>query len=540
MKRYVSLALAFVMMAVAFAGCSGDETPTGTPNENGTPPTTGSGTETNQPDNAGSGDSAKDTYVLGLYAEATTVDPSLSKDRVTWIINYQIYDTLVKFDMETQDYVPGLASSWEFSDDATEVIFEIRQDVKFHNGDLMTTDDALWSQQRSLESTFTSSLTGSMDHWEKVDDTHIKLVLKYAYAPILDVLVTPCFGVASKRAVEEAEAAGDDFGRIGCGTGGYMLTDWRSGERMDFVAFDEYYEGAPAIKNVTVMLIPDAGSGAIALEDGTVDAYLFLQQSDFRHLESLPNLQKIEHAGGVGIQDITFNTTDGIFADKRLRQAVAYAINREDMLLGGVEGYGQISNVPCAVSSFGQMDYDWYTQDQDKARELLAEAGYEGGLDITFQMEGSVDYMKPAEIMQDQLRQVGINVTFEKMERAAWIEQVATNRNFTASLRMTTMVINDVDYLLSRRLHSESLGGGNNYSGYANPEFEALVEQARTLSDPQARLDIYRKCYDMIKEDVPYIPLYSETNPIYINAKLMGFINHPQNRTPWSKLYFVD
>ena len=537
MKRHLSLALSIIMMLAAFAACTGTGAPATTQSAQGT--TAADGT-TAAPGTTAPANPGKDTYTMGLYAEATSVDPALSKDRVTWIICYQIYDTLVKFDMATQSYAPGLASSWEISADSTEVVFEIRQDVKFHNGDTMTTDDALWSLQRALESTFTSSLTGSMDHFEKVDDTHIKLVLKYAYAPIMDVLVTPCFGIASKRAVEETEAAGQDFGRIGCGTGAYMLTNWRSGERMDFVAFDDYYEGAPAIKNVTVLQIPDAGSGAIALEDGTVDAYLFLQQSDFRHLESLPHLQKVETAGGVGIQDITFNVTDGIFTDKRLRQAVAYAINREDMLLGGVEGYGIISNVPCAVSSFGQMDYAWYQQDQEKARQLLAEAGYANGLDITFQMEGSIDYMKPAEIMQDQLRQVGINVTFEKMERAAWIEQVSTIRNFTASLRMTTMAINDVDYLLSRRLHSESLGGGNNYSGYANPDFEALVVKARTLSDPTQRLDLYRQCYDMIKEDVPYIPLYSETNPIYINAKLMGFINHPQNRTPWSTLYFVD
>lgn len=514
MRKIISIALMAAMLALVFAGCAESES------------------DTSQ---------ARDTLNVGLYAEPSTVDPALAKDRVTWMIGYQMYDTLIKYDQEKKEYVPGLASSWEMSADGKEITFEMRQDVKFHNGDTMTMEDVFWSMTRELESSYTSSLTGSMDHWEQVDDTHIKLVLKEAYAPIYDVLVTPCFGVMSKRAYDEAQASGIDFGRTGCGTGAYKLVEWNSGDTMVFEAHEDYYEGTPAIKNVIVKQIPDAGAGAIALEEGSVDYYLFLQQSDFKHLAEVPTLKEIANPGGVGINDITFNVTDGIFSDKRLRQAVAYAINREEIMAGAVEGYGQISNVPCATSSFGFIeDYPWYEQDVEKAKALLAEAGYPDGIDVVFRQEGSPDYMKAAEIMQEQLRQVGINVTFEKMERAAWIEVVSTNRDFEASLRMTTMVVNDVDYLLTRRLSSGSLGGGNNYSGYQNPEFDALVVQARQLTDPEERLAIYRQCYDILKEDVPYIPLYTEQNPIYINADLMGFINHPQNRTPWSKLYFAE
>ena len=528
MKKNISIALLIVMMALAFVGCGA--------------PTNGSGTMVSNGSNSGSEVSkARDILNVGVYAEPSTVDPALSKDRVTWIIGYQMYDTLVKYDQEKKEYTPGLATGWEMNPEGTEITFEIRQNVKFHNGDTMTMEDVLWSMTRELESSYTASLTGSMDRWEQVDETHIKLVLKQAYAPIYDVLVTPCFSVISKRAFEEAQAAGQDFGRIGCGTGAYKLVEWNSGDTMVFESHADYYEGAPAIKQVILKQIPDAGAGSIALEEGSIDYYLFLQQSDFAHLEEVPTLKKVENPGGVGIDDITFNVTDGIFVDKRLRQAVAYAINREEMMLGGVEGYGKVSNTPCATSSFGFIeDYPWYEQDVEKAKALLAEAGYPDGFDVVFSQEGSPDYMKPAEIMQEQLRQVGINVTFEKMERAAWLETVATNRDYVASLRMTTMVVNDVDYLLTRRLTSENLGGGNNYSGYQNPEFDALVAEARTLTDSEARMEIYRKCYDILKEDVPFIPLYTEQNPIYINAKLMGFINHPQNRTPWSKLYFEE
>ena len=542
MKRSLCFTMIMVLILSTLAGCTGSSN-SSTTTTSPSPASQSSVQTTSTPPSgnpvSGSPVSSRDTYRMGLFAEPTTMDPADSKDKVTWMIVMQSYDTLIAYDVPSGQFIPALASSWSISEDSREVTFEIRQDVFFHNGDPMTTDDVLWSLQRALESSFTNQLTGPMERFEKTDGTHVKLLLKYPYAPILEAMVTPCFSVVSRSAAESAAAAGQDFGRMTCGTGAYQLKEWKSGEKMIFESYDSYYNGAPAIKNVEVIFIPDASSGSIALEDGSIDHYLYLNQSDFQHLDNITTLQRIEAEGGVGLFDITFNVTDGIFTDKRLRQAVAYAVNREDMLLGGMEGYGQISNSFCATSSFGYMDdYPWYQRDIEKAKALMADAGYPNGFDVVFRQDAVPEYMKPAEIMQDQLRQIGINVTFEKLERATWTEQVAGNRDFVATLRMTTMVVNDADYILTRRFSSDNLGGANNYSGYQNPTLDALVEKARMLNGVQDRLDIYRQCYDILKEDVPFIPLYTDMWPVFINAKLKGFINHPQNRTAWSKLYF--
>ena len=148
--------------------------------------------------------------------------------------------------------------------------------------------------------------------------------------------------------------------------------------------------------------------------------------------------------------------------------------------------------------------------------------------------------MAPAEVMQAQLAQVGINVTFEKLQRSVWIDTVSGNRDFVASLRMTNHVINDAEYMLRRRLTTEMLGGGNNYSGYQNPEFDALVEQSATETDPEKRNEIFRQCYEMIKEDVPVIPLYTQTSPIVINSKVRGWTFHPLERNVWANAYLVE
>lgn len=485
--------------------------------------------------------SSKDSMVFGTGAEPTSMDPAKSKDLVTWLFMLNSYDTLIKYDWPSQKFVPALASQWKLNANSTEVVFTIRNDITFHNGEKMTMDDVIFSLDRALKSSFTAQINGSIDRFQKIDNTHLKVVLKYSYAPILEVLTTPCWGIVSKKAVMEAEAAKKDFGRIACGTGAYILKEWKSGEKMTFEAFDKYYEGAPKIKHVTVVLITDQSAGAIALETGSLDTYYGIQQSDANHLQDVKSLKVYNQPSGAGLYDITFNVTDGIFKDVRLRKAVALALDRDEILLGGQEGNGTVNDCFCATSAFGWLpDYKWYKQDLAKAKALMAEAGYPNGFNVVFTQDSSKTYMTSAEIMQAQLKKIGINVTFEKLERATWLDTVSVNRKYVASLRMTNHVVNDADYILTRRLTSGMIGGGNNYAGYSNPKFDALVAKARTINNQKDRLVIYRQCYDIIKEDVPVIPLYTTGAVTVTSAKLRGWVSHPMYRNPWCKLYFVE
>jgi peptide/nickel transport system substrate-binding protein len=153
-------------------------------------------------------------------------------------------------------------------------------------------------------------------------------------------------------------------------------------------------------------------------------------------------------------------------------------------------------------------------------------------------MDSGAIYMRPAEVVQDQLRKIGIRVTFNKMARAAYLEDVGGKRNFVASLRMINATVRDADSPLTRRFHSEMLGGGNNYSGYANPEVDTLIEQARIAPTPEARLQLYRKVYEIVKEDVPLIPIYSQTSSQFFSSKLKGLYPHPVGRFAIRLMYF--
>lgn len=485
--------------------------------------------------------SSRDTLKMGAKSEPTSLDPAKSKDLVTWMYVYNVADALVFQNPVTKAYEPNIATEWVVSEDGLEYNFTIREGVKFQNGDLMTADDVEYSLNRAIASSFTSQTNGCIDHFEKVDDNHVKAVLKYPYTPFIEIMANPAYGIVCKRAVEECEAAGRDFGREPVCTGAYKLVSWKSGSELVFERHDDYWRGTPKIKNVIWTIVSDASAGAMAVEAGELDYYYRIGIADYRHMDSLDNVACTFVKDGYGLFDITFNTQEGPFTDINLRKAVAYAINREEMALGAERGFGEVNNCWCATGATGyDPDYEWYEQDLDKARECLKAAGYPNGIDVVFTQDSSVTYMAPAEIMQAQLAMVGINVTFEKLERAVWIDTVAANRQFQASLRMTNHVVNDAEYMLRRRLTTAMLGGGNNYSGYQNPVFDELVDQSATELDPEKRMDIFRQCYDMIKEDLPVIPLYTTNCNVYINKNVKGWTNHPLERNIWADAYIVE
>ena len=144
----------------------------------------------------------KDSLIFSINADIVSMDCHMARDTVTGIVHYQVYETLVR-DQPGEGLVPALAESWEFSDDNTEITFQLRQGVKFHNGDTMTAEDVAFSLNRAINSSYTASYTGTMDHAEVVDDTHVKLYMKQAFGPVLQCLSVPPLGIVSKRAVEE-------------------------------------------------------------------------------------------------------------------------------------------------------------------------------------------------------------------------------------------------------------------------------------------------------------------------------------------------
>lgn len=460
----------------------------------------------------------RDDLNFAFIAESKELDPHKSSDTLTYIILLQVFDTLIKVEPDGS-LSPALAEKWEISEDGKEILFTIRKDVKFHNGDLMTAEDVAFSLNRTIESAYTQKITGVMESAEVVDDSTVKLKLKHAYGPILYCISNPCVAIASKKAVEEK---GDGFGRNPVGTGPYKFVEWVSGEKIVLERFDDYFKGPAAIKDVTFKFITDTTTAAIALEKGEIDILHNPAKSDRTAQIENKNLTYYE-TDSAYYYHISMNNKTGPFSDKRVREAVSYAIDREAIILGGLEGIGSPVEVPMPPAAFGyDPEFKNNPYDPEKAKALLAEAGYPNGFTAKFKINQAPMYSKPAEVIQEQLRKIGINAELELMERATYLDDVTKAFNYDISLYVITALLPDADYVCYTRLHSSMLGNGNNFTVTNIPELDEALEKGRISQNPDERLAAYKEVSQIVKDEVPLIPVMTGKYAIVANKDLKG------------------
>jgi len=199
--------------------------------------------------------------------------------------------------------------------------------------------------------------------------------------------------------------------------------------------------------------------------------------------------------------------------------------------LGGLDGYGVPVECPMPPTVFGyQKDFKNNPYDPAKAKQLMAEAGYPDGFTVKLKCNQSSIYTKPTEVLQEQLRQIGINSEIELMERSTYIQDVTTDCNYEITLYMVSCTIPDADFVVTKRLHSSMIGGGNNFSRVSIPELDKLIEEARTSQDPNVRYELYGKISEMVKEEAPLIPIMSELADIAANKNIKGVYSSSSER----------
>ncbi len=470
---------------------------------------------------------------VGYVAQPRSMDPHQSSDTLTWLTLLQMYDCLIRIEPDGS-LTPWLAESWKITDGGKTILFKIRKGVKFHNGDTMTTEDVAYSLNRSIANPATIKFTKPFDKAEALDDTTVKVSLRIPYAPVLFCVANPCMSIISKAA---AEKYGKDFALHPVGTGAFKFVEWKTGERMVFTRFDDFWRGPIALKDLTIRFIANPSTATISLEKGEVDFLFDMAPADVPTVKDAKNLTLVT-GPGAGCFHVTFNNgKESVFSNQKLRQAVSYAIDREAFLYGGFDGNGFVDEFPGAPAGFGyNPDFKQNPFDLEKAKKLLAEAGYKPGqLTVRIRTNEHPLYAKPCEILQESLRQMGINATLELLERATYLEEVTRKFNYDITIYQITASIPDTDYMLYTRLHSSMFGGGNNFSQTNIPELDAVLDKARVEQNPDVRKKLYTDAAQIIKDTAVFIPLiYGRYNNAY-NAKLKN--------VPFGKLnyyYFYD
>ena len=472
----------------------------------------------------------KDTLVYVIDQEPATMDPQNMSDGASYGVTANLYDTLVWIN-DAGEIEPMLAKTWEISSDGLVYTFHLRDDVVFHNGDKLTAEDIKYTFDRAMESSFTTVATSFIDSTRVVDAQTFEVTLQFAYAPALSCFGSQYLRIVSPRAIEEAgEAFSYNPGLAGSGP--YIFESWVSGESIKLVANENYWGGAPQIKNVTIQFIADENTKTTALLTGECDYC------------SIPFLRlgEIDAAGtfaydvlpGQTVNYIGFDTSVAPFDNALVRQAFAYCCDKEEMLLvsrGAMEG-GTLTATPVQSNGFGfNPDLELYPRDLEKAKALLDEAGYSDGFECTIYL-GNNDMRKAiATYLQDCLSKIGVSMKIEIMDQAALLEDIKSNSGKIPLFIMgANAFANDADLYLYSMYHSS---GSVNFTHVKDAWLDEKLEAARACVDETERAALYKEITQYIYDNCYDIPNF------WLNTAYVHDANLQVDVVPCASRYYI-
>lgn len=508
-KRAISLALSILILVGIFGGCSFNAGP-----EN----TQGNGSQTT-PD----GTQARTDLNFGLTGDPQSMDPSKTTDQMSKAIWYQMYDTCLIRDGKG-GHLPGLAEKWNISEDGKTITLNIRKGVKFHDGTDLTAHDIVFSLQRLTESPQTTSKMVSMKSENIIadDDYTVRIELESPFGAILDVLSCDS-RIISKNAMETKGE--EEFNKHPIGSGPYKFVERKTGEKIVLTAHEDYWGGSPAIKDITFKIMTDSNTAVLALEKGELDFLSHAPLAAKKNLESNDKLSwyETEIAGSIYI---VFNHENEIFKNQLVREAIAYAVNKEEMITAAVEGYGTPMATMAPPADFGFIaDFPDIEQDLDKAKALLAEAGYPDGFSFKMITQENATYQKPSEVLMGQLRKVGINAELEVLERGVFNDQMHAS-NFDMLVGHWTTPVPDAYFIMYTMGHSVNIGN-QNFARINVPEFDAQLDIIKTGTSNEQRMEAYRRAHEIVQEQTLWVPLYTFMAACAADKNLKGVAADP-------------
>lgn len=451
---------------------------------------------------SGDGAAVKDSVTIALDSDYQTLHPANWTTSVEKNIDNQIYDTLVAEDFANAGELVGrIAESWDISDDACCYTFHLRPGITFHNGTPLTAEDVKFSLELYAASEAQAGNVDGYDHCEVVDDNTVKVYTVSAFAPFLNNLTLVQIGSkAYYDSVSEEEFAQNP---IGCGP--YKFVSHNEGDKVVLEAYDDYYLGAPAIKNVTFKIISDMSSMSIGIQSGNID-FAEIEAPVRSTLEAAPGVV-VETAEQTAFAFVTMNTEKAPFDNVKFRQAINYALDRQTIIAAVMDGAAEENSNLLAKGRFGYSDSQkQYSYDPDKAVALLHELGYGDGLDLgTFIVADQ--YKLLAQAVQDNLKAVGLTCTLEVLEFNAYLSKLMQG---DFNLTCLNMSLEGDTQNVSMAITKDFIGMANNARWY-NDQVEEWFRQAVTTVDENERAAIYNDIFSLVQEEAVYAVMYNPT-----------------------------
>lgn len=434
-----------------------------------------------------------------IAGEPDQLDPHRTSAYFSFQVLENVFDTLVEPD-ENLEMQPALAESWEVSDDQLTWIFHLREGVTFHDGSDFTSEDVVYSYERIINEELSNAWRfDAVTSVEAVDEHSVEITVD---APTPNLL-SSLGGFKGMAIVSQENVESGDISNSPIGTGPFSLESYTSGDRITLAANPDYWGGAPQIGGVEYSFVSEPSTALAALTSGEID---WTDNIPPQQVEQLDESDTIELALSPSNDYwyLAMNISEEPWDDVRVRQAVAYAIDREAIIQAVSYGTAEENQLAIPADSVWHTGYERYRHDPGEARRLLDEAGFDGG---TIEFLATNEYpetVTAAQIIADDLEDLGFTVSISQPDFSTWLDEQNTG-NFDM-LMMGWLGNIDPDDFYYAQHHSE---GGSNAQGYSNEEVDQLLEAGRTETDQDARAEIYAEAAQIIADEASYIYLYN-------------------------------
>lgn len=471
---------------------------------------------------------------VGLQADPAELDPHKTSLTAAWHVIEHVYNTLVAT-APSLEPVPSLAERWDISEDGVTYTFHLRQGVMFHNGREMVADDVKYSYERILNPDTASPAQPdleSVESIEVVDDATVVITLAGPDSSFLAKLMGSSLAIVPQEVVE---AEGDLMNTM-VGTGPFKFVEYVPNSMLVVEANADYWEeGLPYLDGIEFQIVPENTARTTALTSGTVD---FIEYAPAQDMSTFESDDTVMVAGdqNTNIRFMAFNVEKEPFTDVKVRQAISMAVDRGPIIDAAIFGAGQPTNILFPETYWAGYESEIPAQDIEGAKALLAEAGYPDGFTTELHSWSQYAFLSNAAVvLQEQLKQVGIESELRFEENAVYLENYFAS-NFDISVTGTSAYVDPNDVVQNNFQSTSS----TNASQYNSPEMDELIAAGMVETDQEARAAIYRDVQELIKTDVPWVPLFIASQYEAMKTFVMDYEHYPTGSNVSLKNVWLD
>lgn len=481
-----------------------------------------------------------DALVSASIADSRTLNPILASDTASSEVAGLIFNGLVKYDKEI-NLTPDLAESWEIKEGGLAIIFHLKKNVRWHDGYPFSAADVAFTYQKLIDPKVKTPYSGDFERvrsLEVMDDYTLKVVYKEPFVPALS---SWGMSILPKHILEGQDLNTSSFSRNPVGTGPFKFKRWRSQEKIELVANPDYFQHRPNLDRYIFRVISDESTIFLELQAQGVDSaglspLQYLRQTDtafFRRYYRKFKLSSFVYTY------LAYNLRDEKFTDKRVRQALNYAVDKEELIKMVFLGLGQPITGPFYPESWAyNHNVKPINFDPDKARQLLKEAGWsdadgdgvleKNGEKFIFTLitnQGNEERLKSAQIIQLRLKDVGVVMKIKVVEWSVFLSEYINKRKFEAVLLGWSLPREPDNYDIWHS--SKTREGEFNFIGYRNDEVDRLLTEGRRVFDQARRKACYNRIHEILYDEQPYMFLYAPDSLFVIHSRFQGIKQEP-------------